>query len=102
MIMLYFWSAWTPIYFGPGTLYRALEDHAIHKAFLESSSNLQADPITHIRVDFKGNSGIEQATFETFTERSRIWKFDGVIKYVLQPFDEHANFMIIFEIVIIV
>jgi hypothetical protein len=88
----YFWSAWTPIYFRPGTLYKALEDHAIHKAFLESSSTLQADPVKYTRVDFNGNSGIKQTSFENFTERSRIWKFDGGINYVLQPIDEHAMF----------
>jgi hypothetical protein len=89
-----FWSAWKPLYYGPGTLYKALEDHAMYKTFLESSSTSQADPITHIRVDYTGNSGTRQATIAKLKARSRIWKFEGVINFVLQPglLNEHEMF----------
>ncbi len=89
-------SAWTPIYFGPGTLYKALEDHAMYKTFLATSSTLHADPVSHIRPDFTRNSGtrLGQATLQKFKERSRIWKFDGVIHFVLQSahVNEHVMF----------
>jgi hypothetical protein len=98
-----FWLAWTPICFGPGragTIYKALDDHAIiamYKAFLKSSSTLhclQADPITHIRVDYKGNSGTRQATLGKFKERSQTWKLDGVLHFTSQPglVYEHVKF----------
>ena len=78
-----FWSLWTPIDFGPGTLYKSLEDHAMFKAFLDSSSTSLTDPVSLIRVDYKGNSANKQATKKN-AERSRIWKFDGTIDSVLQ------------------
>ena len=33
-------TSWTPLYLGPGTQYRALEDHAMYKNFLQTSSTL--------------------------------------------------------------
>ena len=79
------WSDWMPLYFGPGTMYKALEDHAMYKTFLDTSSTSQADSMRSIRVDYKGNSGMRQATIQKNTERSRIWRFDGVINSVLYP-----------------
>ena len=89
-----FRSVWTPIDYGPGTMYRAFEDHPMYKTFLETSSTLQADPITHIRVDYIGNSGTRQATIAKLRERSRIWKFDRVINFLLHPglINEHKMF----------
>ena len=75
----------TPLHFGPGTMYKALEDHAMYKTFLDTSSTSQADPMRSIRVDYKGNSGMRQATINKNTERSLIWIFDGVINSVLYP-----------------
>jgi hypothetical protein len=57
-----FSSLWTAINFGPGTLYKALEDTAMFKAFLDSSSTSLTDPVSLIRVDYKGNSANRQAT----------------------------------------
>ena len=89
-----FRAVWTPIDYGPGTMYRAFEDHPMYKTFLETSSTLQADPITHIRVDYIGNSGTRQATIAKLRERSRIWKFDGAINFLLHPglINEHKMF----------
>lgn len=36
-----FRAVWTPIDYGPGTMYRAFEDHPMYKTFLETSSTLQ-------------------------------------------------------------
>ena len=81
------WTSWTPLYFGPGTQYRALEDHAMYKYFLKPSSTF--DPI---RVDCIGDSGTRQATLHKNTERSRVWSFAGVIDSAQHPglFDECA------------
>ena len=46
-----FQSMWTPIFYGPGTLYKAFEDHVMYKTFLDTSSTLLTDPITQIRVE---------------------------------------------------
>ena len=50
------------------------------------------DPVTHLQVDYIGNSGIRQATLYKNTERSRIWTFAGVIDSAQHPglFDEYA------------
>jgi hypothetical protein len=80
-----FQSMWTPICYGPGTLYKAFEDHVMYKRFLDSSSTLLTDPITQTRVDYKGDSGIKQATSNKLKERTRIWSFTGLFNCVLQP-----------------
>ena len=36
-----FRAVWTPIDYGPGTMYRAFEDHPMYKTFLETSSTSQ-------------------------------------------------------------
>ena len=50
------------------------------------------DLVTHLQVDYIGNSGIRQATLYKNTERSRIWTFAGVIDSAQHPglFDEYA------------
>ncbi len=55
-----------------------------------SISTLLADCITQIRVDYKGDSGIKQATSNKLKERS----FDGLINCVFQPnlVNEHGMF----------
>jgi hypothetical protein len=90
-----FWKAWTPIYFRPGTLYQAMEDHAMHKPLLEPSSTLQVDPMTHIQFDYKGNRGTRQATLGKFKGQSRTWKLDEVINFVIQlgRANEHVKFL---------
>ena len=65
-----FRSVWTPIYYGQGTMYMSFEDHPMYKTFLETSSTLQTDPITHIRVEYIGNSGTRQATIAKLRELS--------------------------------
>jgi hypothetical protein len=89
-----FQSMWTPIYYGPGTVYKAFEDHVAYKTFLDSSSTLLADPITQIRVDYKGDSGIKEATSNKLKEQTRMWSFDGLINCVPEPniVNEHGMF----------
>jgi hypothetical protein len=84
------WTSWTPLYFGPGTVYKTLEDHAMYKTFLDTSSTF--DPVTHLRVDYLGNSGTRQATLYKNTERSRVWTFAGMIDSARHPglFEENA------------
>jgi hypothetical protein len=77
------WTSWTPLYFGPGTLYKALEDHDMYQTFLDTNSTF--DPVINLRVDYMGNSGIRQATLSKNTERSRVWTFAGVIDSAQHP-----------------
>jgi hypothetical protein len=77
------WTSWTPLYFGPGTLYKALEDHAMYQTFLDTSSTF--DPVKNLRVDYIGNSRIRQATLSKNAERSRVWTFAGVIDSARHP-----------------
>ncbi len=74
-----FTTAWTPMYFA-----RPFTDHAMYKAFLETSSPIPTDPITNIRVDFKGIRAPEHA-FHKLKERSRVWMFEGKINSDFYP-----------------
>jgi hypothetical protein len=50
-----------PMYFGPGTSYKACTDHAMYQALLESISSQHSALSANIRVDVKGNSKHVQA-----------------------------------------
>ena len=78
-----FATAWTPIYFGPGTPCKAFTDHVKYKTFLETSSTVHTDPIANIRVDIIGNSGLMLAPIHKMKERTRLWTFEGTIDSAL-------------------
>ena len=78
-----FIAAWTPMHFGPGLPCKAITDHAMYKAFLDTSSPIPTDPITNIRVDFRGILGTGHAVIHCLKERSRVWMLEGAINSVL-------------------
>ncbi len=50
------YTTWAPLYFGPGTKYPSLNDHAAFIAFLAESSLGGMDKTLQLRFDYEGIS----------------------------------------------